>query len=219
MIENRNQKLITAENRVKSLEQKIEFRAKGKHGIYLNELAKAKKIRDDLLFSITNGNTETEELIQYALKVKEDLDVLTKETDEFKKRMNKLSLFADYLENGIPKWNGKHTPKPNFDNIGKRRREENQKALEKAQKDFDSALYKSENAPKMYSGKYASELQQTRNTLNSILKDVELQEGIIEFYKLRAERDWLETIIKELEDELAFNQTEITKAEMVLGIS
>ena len=47
-----NQELLNKANaRVASLEQKIAFRAKGKHGIYIAELAKAKGSTLSLYFS------------------------------------------------------------------------------------------------------------------------------------------------------------------------
>lgn len=211
-----NQELLKAEARVATVEQKIEFRAKGKHGNLMNELAKAKKVRDELLFSITNNSSESKELIGQALKLVDNSKIRKEKIKEIEKELNKLSLFMDLMENGIPKWDGKQTPKPNLDYIGIKIRKENQERLENIQPIFDRIKLRTEKSSPVGRGGKTGELQRARNDLNSILERIEKQESLIEFYELRKIRDWKLTTIKEKKVEIEFYQIELAKAEKIL---
>ena len=161
-------------------------------------------------------------MIKIALEVQETAEALEKERKELSKRLDKLSLFMGYIENGIPKWNQtyKNTPEPDYSEIGIRMKKERnlQGRLKIAQKAFDMAKIKSESSSPVGKSGRTAHLQKARNDLNDVLNDIEKQEGLIEFYQLRAEKDWLITIAKEFKEEIEFNQIELAKAEPIFGV-
>jgi len=215
-----NQELIKAEARVQTLTQKVEFRDKGKRGRFVGELTKAKAERDKILFKITNDSTETKELIKRALEVKEKQEALGKKLKEHSESLDNLSLFMDLMENGIPKWSDSHfrTPEPDYEQIreGLIKERNLQEKLKTAQKLFDSTNLRAKSSSPVGKSGRTAQLQKARNELNSVLKQVEQQPDLIEFYTLRAKKNWLETVVKEKEEELAFNQVELNKAEKIL---
>lgn len=213
-----NQELIKANERVASLEQRIEFRKHGGSGKYITELIQAKKNRDQILFTITNNSTETKELIGQALKLVDSSKIRKEEIKEIEKTLDKLTLYMDLMENGIPKWNKEHTPEPNYEQIGvKWRKDRNlHEKLETAQKLFDSTKLKSESSSPVGKSGRTAQLQKARNALNLAIKSVEKEDDNITFYTLRAEVEWKETIIKEKEAEIEFYQVELAKAEKIL---
>ena len=202
-----NQELLKIANaRVQSLEQKVSFRAKGGSGKYIAELIKAKSERDKIAFSLTNDGTETLELIEYALEVKAKSDALTEKLKEQSERLDSFSLYLSFLENSrnkkeIPELVCETTPKPDVSEIGIRMKKERnlEGALQITQKAFDMAKLRMEKSSPAGKGLKAGQLQRARNDLNLVLGKIERFPSLIEFYQLRAEMEWKETVLKELE--------------------
>jgi len=213
-----NQELVIAEKRIKSLTQKIMFRDKGKRGAYINELAKAKKERDLIVSNINRENSklETNALKTYALEVQEKTEVLKKQMEELKERAHATDLRIDlYLHENTAKpkvENPIKIEKPSFDFIGAKIRSDNQERLKIAEHNLNRIQKKAKSKRgTAYGAKYASELQRTRNNLNLVQKDIEHEPILIEYKELRAEINYLEIVIVELEAKNVERQAEVDK--------
>lgn len=206
MVENQNLQieLKKANTRVQKLEQRIAFRGKGGSGKYTAELIKAKSDRNTILADISRENHGLDGIdLNIIAKQTEQVEALTESTKELQEKLKIQSLYIDYLT----KENLKEFPKiviskPDFSKIGIRMKEERnlEGALEKARFFFNSAEQKSKNRSPAFRGKYAGQLQQARNHLNLILKDVEHEPIVIDFYQLRAEIEWQKTVLSELKE-------------------
>ena len=218
-----NQSLQTelkkVDTRITHLEQKIEFRKHGGSavGSFTSELIEAKVNRNRLLSDIGRENYDDSEAeFKEFEKQNERIDALTESTKELQEKLKAQSLYINCLTKEKPR---KKFPEivvlKDFSEIGiKMTKERNlEGVLKNAQKLFDQAKQKSENAPKMYSGKYTGQLQQSRNVLALAKRDIEQLPRLIEFYTLRAKKEHLGTVITEKEEQLLEIQAYITELE------
>ena len=215
-----NHELVIANKRVKSLEQKISFRDKGKSGNYTAELIKAKAERDLILSDINrkSGVLETDNLMTYALEVKEKGKALKKDMEELKERIHAINVFMDLYNSkteNLPKAeNLIIKEKPSLVFIGTKIRKANREALKIAEHALNRVKTKAEaKRGTAYSGKFAGELQRARDNRDLILKDIQHETILIEYKELRAEIEYLKTIVVELEAKNVERQAEKNKRE------
>lgn len=191
-----NQELVKANDRIVIIENKISFRPKGKSSKWTEELIKAKAIRNTILFNINRKKmVEDNKKTEAFLKDYDEREKVRKEHERV------LALFEEYKENTITKPELKLTQKPDFTEVGAVWKKERnyQGRLKEAQKAFDMAKLRAENSSPVGKSGRTAQLQKARNELALVLKSVEKEDGNVEFYELRAERDWNETVLAEME--------------------
>lgn len=212
-VESLKQELIDINKHIGSVEQKISFRGKGRAGKWTAILIKAKARRTEIRVDISHENNKTtaEETKAFLKKYDEKERIKKEEAELVKEKEEAFALFKKYKENPIPISVKEQKEMPNFDYIGIRIREIHQKDLKQAQNQFDSAKQKSENRSPAGKGNRAGEVQRARNELDMVLKGVKNEPILIEYRELRAEKEWKETIIKELEAEIDERQVGIDK--------
>ncbi len=215
-----NQELEIAQARVDNIQQRISFRDKGRAGNLRTELSKAKAIRDKIAYDVNRRSgdlTETNELIKYALEVKEKFVAVEKESNEFGEKLKAFSLYMDYLTKEKPEkvFSEIGAIKPVFTEIGREmiKNRQVEKVLTKAQSDFNSAKTKSENTSPVGKSGRTRQLTIARNTLKLAKFDVGHLPQLIEFYELRAEARWLDTVNTEKEEQFLERQAYITELE------
>ena len=197
--------LIKKKQRVATVTQKIEFRPKGANSKWTEELIKSKAEVQDIINRINLlKRIEDDKITEVFLKDYEEKEKIFEEervlAEERKKAFTLFEEYknGEYLKNKPAEF--KTTPKPNFDHIGVKNSREIQEALRLAQTRYNSIKLKSEGRSSAYSGKYTSDLTKARNNLNLIaLRDAENEPILIENEVMKAEIEWKETILTEME--------------------
>lgn len=220
MVENQNLQITlqNAEARKNHLEQKIEFRKNGGSSIgrFTSELIEVKSKINSLKAEISReSNKATAEETEAFLKDYDEKERIKKEEAELvKEREEAKALFEDIKSGKTkPKPIFKTTPRPDFSEIGIRMKKERnlEGALEKAQADFDSAKQKAEKRSPVGTGNRTVQLTRARNNLKMAKFDIEHLPIVIDFYELRAELKWQETVLTELKERKIEQEAEITE--------
>ena len=207
--------LIKKKQRVATVENKIAFRPKGNSSKWREELIKSKAEVQNIVNRINRiKRIEDDKLTAVILKDYEEDEKVRKEQARI------LVLFNKYKEDTITKPDFKPTPRPDFTEVGANWKKERnyQGALEIAQKAFDMAKLRAENSSPVGKSGRTSQLQIARNELNSALKSAEMEDGNVEFYSLRAECRWLETVLAETEAYIKNMRACIDKTEADLAL-
>ena len=220
-LQNLQTELDKANTYITHLEKKIEFRRYGGSAVgrFTSELIKAKNNRDKIASDINRRGgdlTETNDLIKYALEVKEKSESIEKSTKELDEKLKAFSLYIDILTKQRPKKVfPEMTPRPVFTEIGiEMKKERNvEGVLKNAQKLFDQAKQKSENTSPVGKSDRTRQLTIARNALKLAKLDVERLPSLIEWYELRAEARWLDKVNIEKEEQVLEKQAYITELE------
>lgn len=214
--------LIKAKQRVATIENKISFRPKGKSSKWTEELIKARNVVQNIVNRINLlKRIEDDKLTEAFLKDYDEKNKINEEERALAEEQKKaLALFNEYKENTITKPELKLTPRPDFTEVGiKWKQDRNlQEKLKTAQKLFDSTNLRAKSSSPVGKSGRTAQLQKARDELASALKSVEKEAGNVEFYTLRAEVEWKETVIAEREAYSLELQAYIDKTEKDLAL-
>lgn len=213
-IQELKQELVKAKKYVEFVEQKIAFRPKGGAGKWTAERIKAKK-KENLIASDLK-RIEAKDMFEETeafLKDYEEQEKIAKEKERV------LTLFKEYKEK--PKIVFTPTEiqeKPDFSKIGDKIVEQNYEALKNAQIKYNSAKQKASKRSAVGTGQRAGNLQRAYNQLQEARFDVSHEPILIENKELRAEIEWRNTIIEELEAEIEEVQAIIDEHERNIAL-